>query len=520
MEADGKGKNTTRHFRGVVVAVSLALVFYGVCVTWDYYIDDVFIHLQYARNVAQGRGFVFSEGEKPSYGVTSPLWVWVLAAVQPAGIRHPELPSKAIGWAASFVNLLLLAAISRRLLGWLGRSPWWTLLALTIWGTNPGVVRWQNAGMETPLFITLVLVILLLHRPLSKQTWWRTIVMGLVMGALFLLRPEGMFLCAAYALVALWAVLAGPRRMRVFWMATVTGLCWIAVALPWLIYSRVVFGTIVPNTVLAKGVVMGIASRPQYLLGLGKVILQVALVESLLIALGALVWFRKGFPRTGRLKEHREEVALWIAFIVVFAMAYYLCSGYVLSRYYVVLMPCVLLVAVLALDQIFPVGLSRRRVAMWLTTLVALVLAWGVGVTVTVLIPHVRGCEVGNERLKDLALEARAVAHPGDAVVICDIGIFAYYSGLRVIDLVGLVTREVVSLDGAKEDYLLKRRPRFAMLHSHQGAEFTEAYGSCLHELSRVHYPVDTLLGRRGEDYVLSEVDWKQVDEIRAHTAP
>src|SRR5690242_1575132 len=61
---------------GLAVALLLALA-----LMWPvrgYLTDDTFIHLQYARNVATGRGFVFNAGE-PVYGSTSPLWVALIA---------------------------------------------------------------------------------------------------------------------------------------------------------------------------------------------------------------------------------------------------------------------------------------------------------------------------------------------------------------------------------------------------------------------------------------------------------
>ena len=40
--------------------------------------DDAFIHFQFARNLANGRGFSYNSDE-PTYGDTSPLWVFMLA---------------------------------------------------------------------------------------------------------------------------------------------------------------------------------------------------------------------------------------------------------------------------------------------------------------------------------------------------------------------------------------------------------------------------------------------------------
>src|SRR5438552_1372784 len=47
--------------------------------------DDPYIHLQFARNLAHGAGFSFNPHE-PVPGSTSPLWVLVLAATQLVGL--------------------------------------------------------------------------------------------------------------------------------------------------------------------------------------------------------------------------------------------------------------------------------------------------------------------------------------------------------------------------------------------------------------------------------------------------
>ncbi|MBN4059163.1 hypothetical protein JYT22_00760 [Endomicrobium sp. AH-315-J14] len=44
-------------------------------------LDDAFIHLQYARQLSEGQPFVYVTGEAPSGGMTSPLWVAMLAVL-------------------------------------------------------------------------------------------------------------------------------------------------------------------------------------------------------------------------------------------------------------------------------------------------------------------------------------------------------------------------------------------------------------------------------------------------------
>src|SRR5947207_2165113 len=71
----------------------------------DYVTDDTFIHLQYARHVAHGEGFVFNPGERV-YGSTSPLWVLLLAGGMRLGFDGLAV-AKVLGALATLAALLL-----------------------------------------------------------------------------------------------------------------------------------------------------------------------------------------------------------------------------------------------------------------------------------------------------------------------------------------------------------------------------------------------------------------------------
>ncbi|MEY4374718.1 MAG: hypothetical protein RL760_885, partial [Candidatus Eisenbacteria bacterium] len=76
-----------------------------------YVTDDTFIHLQYARHLAAGDGFVFNPGEHV-YGSTSPLWVMALAAGMAMGVEG-LLVSKILGALATLAALFLWARLAR-----------------------------------------------------------------------------------------------------------------------------------------------------------------------------------------------------------------------------------------------------------------------------------------------------------------------------------------------------------------------------------------------------------------------
>src|SRR6185295_13480057 len=95
-------------------------------------LDDGWIHLQFARNLAQGRGLSYNPGELVT-GSTAPLWTALLALLFP-------LPRGVILWTKLLGMLLYLAGIdapgaSPARWGWGAASPRW-----------PPGSRWPRAG--------------------------------------------------------------------------------------------------------------------------------------------------------------------------------------------------------------------------------------------------------------------------------------------------------------------------------------------------------------------------------------
>src|SRR6266567_4076039 len=63
----------------VLLAIAVLWCIYWFVHAWHYWEDDAFIHLEFARSVAAGRGFAFNG--KVVAGDTAPLWVLLLAGM-------------------------------------------------------------------------------------------------------------------------------------------------------------------------------------------------------------------------------------------------------------------------------------------------------------------------------------------------------------------------------------------------------------------------------------------------------
>jgi hypothetical protein len=120
-------------------------------------LDDSWIHLQFARNLAAGRGLAYNSGELVT-GSTAPLWTALLALLA-------YLPGSPLAWAQLAGALLYVAGIDAtwRLARELDLAPGLAALAsgLTL-GT--GWMVWSAlSGMEIPLFVLLSAWGMVLH---------------------------------------------------------------------------------------------------------------------------------------------------------------------------------------------------------------------------------------------------------------------------------------------------------------------------------------------------------------------
>ncbi|HEY6324742.1 MAG TPA: hypothetical protein VJA16_24615, partial [Thermoanaerobaculia bacterium] len=120
-------------------------------------LDDSWIHLQFARNLAAGRGLAYNGGELVT-GSTAPLWTALLALLA-------YLPGSPLAWAQLAGALLYVASIDAtwRLARELDLAPALAALAsgLTL-GT--GWMVWSAlSGMEIPLFVLLSAWGMVLH---------------------------------------------------------------------------------------------------------------------------------------------------------------------------------------------------------------------------------------------------------------------------------------------------------------------------------------------------------------------
>ncbi len=164
-------------------------------------LDDSYIHLQYARQLAAGSPLVYTEGAAPSGGMTSPLYVLLLSPALALGFDGVR------GAAAAFAFGVLQ---------WMLLPVWTYQLTKRLSHCLPGAIAgglvlanghllWNFlSGMETGVY-----TLLLLGGVLGAHAWWQAgrphgrLVALAAVALLPLVRPEGVLLAVAGLAVAL-----------------------------------------------------------------------------------------------------------------------------------------------------------------------------------------------------------------------------------------------------------------------------------------------------------------------------
>lgn len=441
-------------------------------------LDDSWIHLQFARNLAAGRGLAYNSGELVT-GSTAPLWTALLALLA-------YLPGSSLAWAQLAGALLYVASIDAtwRLARELGLAPGLAALAagLTL-GT--GWMVWSAlSGMEIPLFVLLSAWGMVLHlreraadlrvapappAPLDAAAGAAGApatlpISAAVLALAALARPEGLLLLAlafvdrclrfdrdrpAGAAATVTAGDLAPLRWRRPPFARLAAgalLAGCVLAGPLLFY-RIAGGTFLPTTYAAKG---GELRRwlpdLQYVNGVIEILFRQQPYMTLLCCggLAALV-ARLGTRRDRGLLPGLWLVALPLAYSTLSPPGKMMAGNF--GRYFFPLFPVVVVLGVVALEGAaaalragvvaggarLPAGLALLAMLLWPTASSLLQCAG--------LYAHnladVEASDVRAARWLAPRLPAGAV------LAVNDIGAFKYLLPNRIVDLAGIANPEL-----------------------------------------------------------------------------
>jgi hypothetical protein len=209
----------------------------------EFPMDDAYIHMVYAQNLAEQGRLTFSFAAEKGVGTSSILWVVLLAAGSRVGLSM-HLAAKLLGVGSLAVVGACLFLLIRRIWG-----PIPSFVAAWLAAFSGNMIWFALSGMETVLFVAAGLVSLLMYR---ERRW---ILLGVMLGLMILLRPEGLALAAALVGTELLRRRAVPRGLLVSLILA------LMICGPWFAYLLWRTGHVLPTSALGKQFTSSVAAE-------------------------------------------------------------------------------------------------------------------------------------------------------------------------------------------------------------------------------------------------------------------
>ena len=205
--------------------------------------DDALHYFQVAKNMMAGNGISF-DGINPTNGF-HPLWLFVISPV--FGLFD--------GWPGIYGVMILQSLLDLVVIYLVGKCAWialdgheqerWfaAITASLIYAFNPITIIRGTNGLETTVF-TLVLTLWLIEYIRSWQDSPRWTKLAVYTALLFLARTDSVFISAPSLLVLVFARRENLQLDKMI----IAALLAIVIIAPWLIWSKITFGSFVQSS--------------------------------------------------------------------------------------------------------------------------------------------------------------------------------------------------------------------------------------------------------------------------------
>ena len=430
-----------------LVAVLFYLIVSERIIGLGFPLDDSWIHLTYARNLAEHGEWAFRLGQR-SAGSTAPLWTIMLSIGFLVGLA-PYVWTYLLGWAVLSAMAFYAETVVRQLVPtYRARIPWVGLFFIFAWHLTWSAV----SGMETLLHGLIILLVL--GALLSGSR--RYLAMGVLAGLSIWVRPDGLTLLGPLFFVAWFAETSWRTRAEAGGKIL---LGFGALFFPYLFFNLVLSGNPMPNTFYAKQAEYAAFWLSKTLLErVGDYLLPIFASPFIALLPGAVAWLVKSIRERnwGALAS-----LIWcLGYIAIYVARL---PAYQHGRYIIPVFPVIYLWGMLGLIEFTSAAkINRHIVSFWQVTTFILTIAFSViGARQNaddVLLIESEMVRTARWVEQNLPPEARLAVH--------DIGALGFFVENPLIDLAGLTSPEVVPfirdearlaeyLDANSVDYLI-----------------------------------------------------------------
>lgn len=424
-------------------------------------LDDPWIHLTFAKNLVNYGSFSYFKNEIVTSGSTSPIYTLVLSVLFLLS-SNEYIISYAIG---ILFNILTVLIISRLVSLHFGEHKALTLISVLIIAVQPKLNLISVSGMETTMFIFLIASGIYFYKTANK------VMLGVSLGLLIWCRPDGFVLWLAILIDYLLSKNLKIRNdiglaektfeRKDFFIAVLIA---IGLTVVYFLFNYALSGTVLPNTYKAKIEYYQHNLRENFLRN--DVLNYFSNAEFIAAVLpfiaASLVILLRIF------KKQKDQFLIYLLFTFGLITTYYIHLPFAhrFGRYLMPVIPFYILFSVYGVKLIAEFTTRKLNSASAANLLFILFFA----LTIILSLVHLRKnsnefvelCKYHNERHVAVGLWIKNNTPENAIIAAHDIGAIGFYGNRKVIDMVGLVTPEVIHHLNDKnfsifiEDYLLK----------------------------------------------------------------
>lgn len=443
----------------VLLILSILLPYYYVYYAYSvnhynsFPLDDPWIHLQFAKNLAEYGSFSYFKNEVVTAGSTSPIYTIILAA--------GFLVTKNEMWLSYIIGILFFAFsvyYFYKLSGTFFPKENWLAIAAALLLVFD---KWLNfisvTGMETTLYIFLLIACYYYYRKMNA------IGFAVTLGLTFWTRPDALAFIAAIAVDYFFRVYLKNRSPKentdillfekkdLYKIAGIFG----AIMAAYFAMNYIIAGSLLPNTYSAKLAYYSaeFRSRSEFL----KLEVWEYFTESayLLIFIPFVFGVFKLASDSFKLKYNPLLPAFIFIALLIFMYWYKLPYAHRFGRYLMPVFPFYILIAVYGGREFFRWFANYIGDSKLVNGLNVILLA---GTIVYFASEYNSTKEIFQDQSRHIYIRQVETAKwlkdntpEGSTIATHDVGAIAYYSDRKVIDVVGLINPEFISKLNTKE---------------------------------------------------------------------
>ena len=420
-------------------------------------LDDAWIHLTYARNLATQGRFSYHPDDPATSGSTAPLYTF-LEATGFLIIRNEYLLAKGLSILFYLGSIFLFYLISKKTFRHCALA---TVILSSALALDWRMLWSALSGMETSCFIFILLAILYAAGASGKRG---IPIAGLLCGLALWIRPESLILTFLVAMSFhtgnrdLTIPVSRKSRIPPFMFA------FLIPALGYVVFNYCLSGAPLPNSYYAKGIFYRQFSRKEYIWDVAQFFIQPfrpfysppALLVFVPFFFIALYHSMRDLVRGS---FGKRTICWMFPCILILAYTWRIPLLFERGRYILPALPFLLLGSGNALSPLIGKIDTRRIGSLVLLVMVSVVYVLQIVSAIAHEFEYYVDCKYIYYRHVTTALWVKEHVPAGEKIAAHDIGALGFYSGHRILDLAGLINPGTARFleEPEKQRQLLKR---------------------------------------------------------------